>query len=389
MTSVSKNLSVHDELVGRARELAPHIAKNAKSIEDNRTPDKEVLQSLIDAELMQTLVPKRWGGHEAGLHTHREIVEAISAACMSTGWITAFYMGHNWMVARMPERLQAEIFAERPFGLIPITNAPTIEAEAVDGGYRLNGKAPWGSGIMDGDWAFVSGRVVGGKPMTFALPVSDVQVDDVWHYAGMAGTGSNTIVIEDAFVPEYRSISAADWATGRLAEELHDNPFYSTPLMSFILCEVMPVYSGGLRGAANAFEDIAKSRTAAYAKSKMGESVLGHIQLGNALTSAHVAERLVIDLVNQVEKGIADNSIGLSERIALKAQSAFIAEHCRRSINEMSHDAGTSNYHLDSPIQRFFRDINMISTHVFCEWNTSRELLGRNCLGLEPNHPIV
>ncbi len=389
MTIMKKGLSIHDELVGRARELVPEISRRARSVEQRRAPDPEILQALIDAELMQMLVPKRWGGHEADLRTHMEVVEVISAACMSTGWITAFYIGHNYLVARMPEALQEEIFANRPFGLIPIANGPNITALETDGGWVLNGEAPWSSGVMDADWAFVYGRVVDGGPCTFALPVSDIEIDDVWHYAGMAGTGSNTVVIKDKFVPTHRAVTTSDWISGRIAAELYDNPFFSTPLMAFILCEVMPVYSGGLRGAANAFEDIARTRTAAYSKSKMGDTSNGHIHLGDALTNAMAAERLVRDVVAQVENGIKHNNIGISERVTLKALSAFIVEHCRRSINEMSHNAGTSNYHLDSPMQRFFRDINMLSTHVFCEWDTSRELMGRDCLGLEPNHPIV
>ncbi|NOX52345.1 MAG: hypothetical protein GXP16_17695 [Gammaproteobacteria bacterium] len=389
MASIVRELSIHDELIGRARELAPQIARKAKSVELRRAPDPEILQALIDAEFMEMLVPKRWGGHEASLQTHLEVVRTISEACMSTGWIAAFYIGHNFLATRMPERLQKEIFADRPYSLIPIANGPTITAEEVDGGWVLNGEAPWASGIMDAEWVFVYGKVVGGGPRTFALPVSDVGIDDVWYYAGMGGTGSNTIVIRDQFVPTYRSVTTKDWVNGRIAAELYENPIFSTPLMAFILCEVMPVYCGGLRGAANAFEQIVRTRIATFSKSKMSETSNGHIQLGNALTNAMAAERLVRDLVMQVEQGIEHNNIDISKRVTLKALSAFVVEHCRRSINEMAHNAGSSNYHLDSPIQRFFRDINMLSTHVFCEWNISRELMGRDCLGLEPNHPIV
>jgi len=387
--TTTKCLTLHDELVGRARELAPKIARKARAIEERRTPDPEILQDLIDAELMQLFVPRRWGGHEASLHTHREVVEAISAACMSTGWIAAFYIGHNCLALRFPEAAQEEFFCDRPFGLIPITNAPTLSATRVDGGWIVSGKSAWSSGIMDADWVCLAGKDDTSAVYTFAFPIDDVEIDDVWHYAGMSGTGSNTAVVSDAFVPEHRAVSALDFATGRLAAELYDNPLLSAPLMSFILCEVMPVYSGGLRGAADAFETIVRNRTAAYAKSPMSENPRSHIQLGEALVNASMAERLVRDLYAQVEQGIEQRSIGISERVALKAQSAFIAEHCRLAVNEMAHCAGSSNFHLDSPIQRYFRDINTLATHVFCEWDSSRELLGRDRLGLEPNHPIV
>ena len=47
-----------------------------------------------------------------------------------------------------------------------------------------------------------------GKPpemRTFLLPRSDYRIDDNWHVAGLKGTGSKDIVVEDAFVPEHRT----------------------------------------------------------------------------------------------------------------------------------------------------------------------------------------
>lgn len=387
--SSTPSLSRHDELVARARALAPKIGERARATEERRAPDPDILQDLIDAELMQILVPRRWGGHEAGLHTHREVVEIISAACLSTGWIAAFYMGHNCLALRFPEEAQKEFFADRPFALIPITNAPTLTAKRVAGGWVVSGQSAWASGIMDADWVCLGGKDETNGAHIFAFPIADVEIADVWHYAGMSGTGSNTAIIKDAFVPEHRAVSAPDFATGRFAAELYDDPLYSAPLMSFILCEVMPVYSGGLRGAADAFETVVRNRTAAYAKAKMSENPRSHVLLGEALLNASIAERLVRDLYTQIEAGIAQHSIGISERVALKAQSAFIAEHCRRAVNEMVHHSGSSGFHLDSPIQRYFRDLNTLATHVFCDWDSSRELLGRDRLGLAPNHPIV
>jgi 3-hydroxy-9,10-secoandrosta-1,3,5(10)-triene-9,17-dione monooxygenase len=386
----SKNaLTLHEELVGRARELAPKIAERARATEARRAPDPEIIRDLIDAELMQLLVPRRWGGHEASLRTHLEVVEVISAACLSTGWIAAFYIGHNCLATRFPEAAQKEFFADRPFALIPITNAPTLSAKRVDGGWIVSGQSAWASGIMDADWVCLGGKDDTNAAYVFAFPAADVEIDDVWHYAGMSGTGSNTAVVRDAFVPTHRALSAPDFASGRFAAELYENPLFSAPLMSVILSEVMPVYSGGLRGAANAFETIVRSRTAAYAKAKMSDNPRSHVLLGDALLNASIAERLVRDLYAQIEDGIEHHNIGIAQRIAFKAQSAFIAEHCRRAVNEMAHYAGSSNFHLDSPIQRFFRDLNTLATHVFCDWDTSRELLGRDRLGLAPNHPIV
>ena len=122
------------ELVDRARSLAPRIAQRAAQSEVSRAPMDETIQDLIDAELFQTLVPKRWGGHELSFDAHSQIVSIISAADVSTGWITAFYMGHNWIANKWSEKAQAEIFADRPYSLMPVATMPTNKAQKVPGG---------------------------------------------------------------------------------------------------------------------------------------------------------------------------------------------------------------------------------------------------------------
>jgi 3-hydroxy-9,10-secoandrosta-1,3,5(10)-triene-9,17-dione monooxygenase len=62
---------------------------------------------------------------------------------------------------------------------------------------------------------------------------------------------------------------------------------------------------------------------------------------------------------------------------------------CRQSINEMISLSGTSAFRQDSPLQRFFRDLNTRATHVFMDRQSAYELWGRHRLGLEPNSPIM
>ena len=77
-----------EELVDRARQLAPAIARRAAGIEAERQVHDDTIAELIDAELLSILVPARWGGHEASIQTHREVTEIISAACLSVADLT-------------------------------------------------------------------------------------------------------------------------------------------------------------------------------------------------------------------------------------------------------------------------------------------------------------
>jgi len=133
-------MDLKQELIGRARELQPVIAARAAVTEGNRAPLDETIQELCSADLIQILTPRRFGGHELHIDTMVEVVRIIAAACPSTGWVTSFYIGHNWLHAIFPEQFQQEAFAERPYVLSSGHIAANARAVPVAGGYELSGR---------------------------------------------------------------------------------------------------------------------------------------------------------------------------------------------------------------------------------------------------------
>ncbi len=129
------------ELIERARALAPGIAARAAETEALRRPHDESIRELIEAGIIQMFVPKRWGGSEASLSTMMEVVEIISAACPSTGWIAAFYISHNIYVAKFPEETQEELYGPTGYTLLPAASAPDMKARKVEGGWIVSGRA--------------------------------------------------------------------------------------------------------------------------------------------------------------------------------------------------------------------------------------------------------
>lgn len=366
------------------------VAARASQVEQQRGPHDDTMRELIEAELFQTLVPTRWGGHGLDLDTHRQIIETLSAACMSTGWIAAFYIGHNYLMTKFPEAAQKEIFGERSFGMIPVAGAPTMTVVPEGDGYRVSGRAPFGSGIMHADWVVVGGSIDGGIPLMLLLPIDDVKVDDTWDVAGMAGTGSNDMVVESAFVPEHRALSSLGMMGGTTpGTEIYDDPFYSMPMLPFLYCEAMPVFSGGLRGAANAFEAITKARVTTYGQARAKDQQFAHVALGQARAHADVAEILVREQIHRTLDYHAGSGFDLEARLALKGQSGFLVDHCRSTVNDLMSHSGAHSFHRAEPLQRFFRDLNMLASHAFWEWDTAREQLGRNRVGLDPTYPLL
>jgi 3-hydroxy-9,10-secoandrosta-1,3,5(10)-triene-9,17-dione monooxygenase len=374
-----------EELLERVNGLLPAIAARAEQSEADRKPHADNIKELIDTEVMQTLVPKCYGGHELGLDTLTAVGRAVSSACMSTGWVTAFYLGHNWMITKFPEQAQREVFADRPFGLIPIQPSPGVTIKKVSGGYEISGRSNFSSGIMHADWVVIA-KAGGEDARAFVVPIEDVEVDDVWHMSGMSATGSNDIITEDLFVPEHRTLPAVDLFEA--SPSIHDNPLYTMPLLPFIYCEVIGVYCGGLEGATAAYEDLMQNKVKAWGGDVLATKQAVHIKLGEAHARAraagHLLERLVADTQIITEQG----NFTLDTRLDLKLRAGYIADLCREGMNAMMARAGTRSFRKDAPLQRFFRDLNTIATHAFLDWETCSELFGRHRLGLEPNHPL-
>ena len=134
------------------------------------------------------------------------------------------------------------------------------QCRKVDGGWEVSGRAAWGSGVMHADWVLMSGKAEDG-PRSFLMPIDAVEVLDTWHFAGMAGTGSNDYVARSVFVPDAHAITAGEFHGGATeGSRLHDNPLFSIPFLVSAYCTILPVITGSLKGMMGAYEAMIDKR---------------------------------------------------------------------------------------------------------------------------------
>src|SRR5215510_10416967 len=150
-----------DGLLDRVRSVVPLIAERAADAELQRKPDDDVIAALRETGVFRSFVPKQYGGYEIDLDLFVDIGADVSDACPSTGWITTFYMEHNWLLGMFDDALQHEIFSAQPYILAPGTVNPTGEAARRDDHYELTGRWQFGTGIVHADWTLLSGRIAG------------------------------------------------------------------------------------------------------------------------------------------------------------------------------------------------------------------------------------
>jgi alkylation response protein AidB-like acyl-CoA dehydrogenase len=163
-------------------------------------------------------VPTELGGGGASIAELSGMARALAQGCGSTG--LAFSM-HTHLVATMsylwrsgnkaPEGMLKRVAAEN---LVLISTgasdwlAGSGKLEKVEGGYRMNGRKIFGSGVPAGDFLMTTGVYDDPKdgPTVFHFPLSlkaeGVKVLDTWRTLGMRGTGSHDVEIKDVFLPE-------------------------------------------------------------------------------------------------------------------------------------------------------------------------------------------
>lgn len=65
----ARNTPSREELIGRAAELVPVLAKNALGQEENRVLHDDAVEALTQAGLPKMTLPARFGGYECGTTT--------------------------------------------------------------------------------------------------------------------------------------------------------------------------------------------------------------------------------------------------------------------------------------------------------------------------------
>ena len=88
-------------LVDRVRAVAPLIASTSFEAEAQRRPLDEVIDALKATGVFRSFVPARYGGYEIDMPTYVDIGLAVAHADPSMGWVTTFYMEHNWLLTHV------------------------------------------------------------------------------------------------------------------------------------------------------------------------------------------------------------------------------------------------------------------------------------------------
>jgi 3-hydroxy-9,10-secoandrosta-1,3,5(10)-triene-9,17-dione monooxygenase len=386
-----------EKVVDAVRDLLPAFEERAQGAEDARRIPAESIASLHEAGFFRLLQPKRFGGFESDPMTFYTAVRMIASACGSTGWVSSVLGVHPWQLSLFAEQAQTDVWGEDPHTRISSSYAPTGKARLVDGGVQLSGRWSFSSGCDHATWVLLGGIVTDddGNQVdfrTFLVPLGDYRIEDVWDTVGLRGTGSNDIVVDDVFVPGYRSLSFAD--TSRCicpGQEVNDAPLYRLPFGSVFSYSITTPIIGMAEGAYNAHVGYMKERVrVSYGKVKAAEDPFSQVRIADAASEIDAAW---LQLRNNIEQLMryagAGEKIPMDLRLKVRRDQVRGTTRSIHAVDRLFENSGGRALATGTPIQRYWRDAHAGRVHAINDPERALSMYGSAELGLKVSEAML
>ena len=371
-------------LLERVTAMLPAIRDRAAITEQERSIPRASAQDFLDAGLARILTPRRHGGLELDLRCWIDVVVEIAKADASHGWCASLLIHHPHYLAQFPEAAQQAVWADGPDVAIAAPFGPVMRAEPVHGGYRVSGQASWASGVNHSTWIMVGAMLPGPGPgpdwTLFTIPPDAYEVTDTWDTVGMRGTGSNTVVLQDVFVPQEHTLRVADMREGTSpGGTLSEAPFFRAPWLTYAPFTFVAPMLGAALGALEDYRKWNADRVSLH-----GSAVAAYtsIQVRLARAAGNLdAARLLIERAVGVADAAEPASLELRARAGRDAVCA--SELIVSAMDTVMTMSGAAGFAASNPIQRAWRDVHFASSHVILNPEISYAAWGRQQFGLE------
>lgn len=384
------------ELIERAKALAPVLAERAFAADRDGRVTKETIDAIAKAGLYKVLQPKRWGGYEMDPRVFYTIQMALAEGCMSTAWMFGVVGVHPWQLALFPEQAQQDVWSKDTDTRIASTYMPTGKAEAVEGGYRFSGRWSFSTGVEHCEWIFLGGLLPkkdGSGTLehtTFLLPKADYRVEENWDVIGLRGTGSHDIIVDNVFVPTYRTQRTNDHTDeGCPGRATNSGWLYRIPFTQVFQRAVSSACIGALDGAVGSFR-----QRAALHIGKHGTKMAEDVNSQQAVTEAMMAtDQLKLVLFRNYARIVQCAKTGermpVEERLLQRAQAASVPKLCGERINELMRACAASGTFKTNPVERVFRDMATGRGHIANNTDAYVRAHGGVMLGLPNADPYI
>src|SRR3984893_13974355 len=378
-------------MIAHAKALIPQLRERASRTEELRRLPPETERDLHDAGLFRIVQPKRVGGSELDYVALVDCADAIGRADASAAWNFANLASHHWMLGMFDKRAQDMVWNKDVNALIASSFIfPAGRARKVDGGYVLRGSWPFSSGVDSSEWNMLASVVSsddeadGIEYRIFLLNRSDYKIKDTWNSAGLRGTGSNDVEVEDAFVAEPMTIAVSDLAGGPTpGSAVNPNALYALPVFSLFPYVLSGAALGNAQACLDEYVEVARHRASTYNRAKLGDLQSTQIKIAQASAKIDAARLIMrstcIEAMADARRGHVPD---MAAKTKLRRDGAFAVNLCTEAVSLLFSASGARGLFTSAALQRQFRDAHAINSHLAFNFDAAGTNYGRVALGL-------
>ena len=390
------------QVIAQVEEILPQLAENADAAEQNRDLHPESFAALVDSGALRIFAPRRVGGLEAGYRTYLEVTLKLAEACGSAAWLS-FILNHgDWQVGHMSQAVQDKVWANGAYEKVgvPLAPAPGWQTQRQDGGTLISGEWPYASGSTYFKWALIGFPLLDDNGLPYdnrlaLVSIDDCKIKDSWHVSGMAATGSNTLLIENVYVPDEETITMTQILQhGFLTPYSNEAMYQMDTGCIFHLATFVPVL-----GLAKTAFNLTLERITGRAK-PMTYTYYADTTKSPATQSSMAKAAWMIDTALEQARDTADaidrqaatgNQFSSIERARYAMRAAQGHRLCRQAMDLLLDVQGAGSFAQTNQMQRVWRDMHMASRHGMSVPGLKEELYGRALLGANEQQmtPII
>jgi indole-3-acetate monooxygenase len=281
------------------------------------------------------------------------------------------------------------MFGQPPDVRIAGSLRPEGQAYPVDGGYRIQGRWDFASGINHANWLLCMCTIMDGEtprqtpagvPETrsMLIPADAATLVDTWSVVGMCGTGSHDFIVDDVFVPAPHSFSLTEPPQA-------PGPLYHPRLLFVVLWTGTVANALGMaRGAMDAFIALATQARSTMSPTLLRDRAMVQTQVAEAEAILSAARAYVLASVGAAWEAVC---AGVPDPSCEIAQARLAITHgmheAVRVVDRLFHAAGTNAIYRKYGLERYFRDIHTAVQHA-AGLPVHIESAGKVFLGLRP-----
>ncbi|MFN8635201.1 MAG: acyl-CoA dehydrogenase family protein [Chloroflexota bacterium] len=364
--------NVTHDLLAKVEQLRPLIEAHAADAEANRRLADEVVGAMFEAGLFSMCAPRAYDGLELHPAETMRVLEAVARIHPSAAWnLSMTQVIPNYAAWLSPDGAR-EVYENGPTTMAGALNPPAA-ATRVDGGWRVTGQVPFGSGCHFATWLAMPAVEMEngepkvdpatGQPTPFGVFFrrSEATILDTWHTLGMRGTGSTDFAVQDLFVP--------DRLTAPICPLSDPAPGFGGPLIRMwpftgILGEAA-VSVGAAAAMVDEATELCRTKTPAYNATALRDQQLAQFLMGKARARVEASRDTLYRAAEEGYDELASRGGLLSTEAKIRMQLAacFAAEACAEAARFVSDAIGTSAIRTTQPFERHFRDLHTLLQH--------------------------